>query len=327
MGSIDIKEVHFNFIGNYASEEPLDDLRHLTWEQGTVACTRHTWVWPLYCQMKMQGFRVSFSYEPREDAVNIIHCQIARGCLKASDFRRYYFIGIRADYPAFPYGQFEIVQNKLSEKPGSVYMPLFPQPGLIKRDVNRAKIENVCFSGRAQNSIDLTLLESELAKIGCNLIFKAEGAWHEMQDVDILLGIRSFSKEAHVSKPPTKLFNAWLAGIPFIGGYDSAFEQVGEPGRNYLRVSTMDEMIRNIEHLRDDPSWYSHLVREGFSAAKEYTPESITNKWIAFFEETVLPHYAVWQNKGLGIRVDNWRKSLHFACCVQAKRRLMDILK
>ncbi len=283
-----------HFIANPATGDDLDVLRTLAWEEGTVACTRHTWVWALYCQLKLRGIGVSISYEFETEAINVVHCQTARGLLKASDFRKYFIVGIRADFRPFPYGQFEIVQNRHSESARCIYIPLYPQPGLLERDPRRGEVVNVCFSGRPQNSIDYTKLKDDLKKIGCRFVFKGVGRWHEMFDVDILLGIRSLSKRPYHSKPATKLFNAWLAGIPFIGGYDSAFSQVGVPGENYIRVSSYEELINSIRDLVKNPALYKKLQQNGKVAGAGYTSERITDLWVELLEGKIFPAYQQW---------------------------------
>ena len=289
-----MEEINYHLVGNPEHGDSLEELRAMAWSDGVVMCTRHTWVWPIFRQLKDRGFRATFSYELEEGAVNIIHGQIARGLLAPADFKKHFIIGIRADYRPFPYGQFEIVQNETTAGGRRVYMPLYPQPGLIPRDERRAGVETVCFSGRAQNSFGLDQVGRELEKIGCRFVFKGEGEWQNMDDVDVLLGIRSFSKKPYHDKPATKLFNAWLAGIPFIGGYDSAFEQCGEPGVNYLRVSSRDELMSEMRRLKDDPALYASIVREGKTAGQRYAAERVTDRWVEFLEGPAAVEYRAW---------------------------------
>lgn len=287
-------DANVHFVANPVNYDDLHTLQNMRWEDGTVACTRHTWIWPLYCQLKMRGCSVSIDYKPRLKAINVVHCQTARRIFSARDFLDYYMVGIRADFRPFPYGQIEIVQNRKSEGKNRIYMPLYPQPGLIPRDTQRSQVENICFAGREQNSARVSGLEKELNKLGCRFVFKGIGKWHEMSDVDILLGIRSFDKAPHHSKPPTKMFNAWGAGIPFIGGYDSAFKQVGVPGENYLRVSTPYELIESIKALKTEPSLYNKLVENGKKAYELYSPSRITDLWIELFCKQIIPDYEQW---------------------------------
>ncbi len=289
-------QVNYHFVGNAASGDVLDELRALKWEEGTLACCDHAWGWPAYCQLKMRNWPVSFGYELREGAVNVIHGQIARECLTAGDLRRHFVVAIRADFRPFPFGQFEIVQNQRYAGIRCVYMPHLPQPGLIRRDRNRDSVSNICFSGQIENSIDTSILKRDLEQMGCRLVFREQGQWQDMHDVDVLFGIRAFSEEPFHSKPPSKLFNAWHAGIPFIGGYDSAYEQVGVPGENYLRVSSYEDLLTAISRLKEDSDLYQRLVRAGKEAGKQYTPERTTDRWCSFFKDSVDPRYFDWVN-------------------------------
>ncbi|MFT5701682.1 MAG: hypothetical protein ACI8ZB_004583 [Desulforhopalus sp.] len=288
-------KVHYHLVGNKASGDAIDEARALRWDEGSFACERHAWVWPLYYQLKMRGVPISFSYELQESAVNIIHGEVARWQLKKTDFINYFIVGIRADFRPFPYGQFEIVQNKKTCGGRRFYMPHYPQPGLIPRDPGRGEdVLNICFAGAVQNSIDSFQLEQDLDKIGCRFVFRGGGQWQDMHDIDILLGIRSFSKKTYNSKPPAKLFNAWHAGIPFIGGYDSAYEQVGVPDEDFLRVESYDELIAAILELKGNRLLYRQLVNKGRVTAASYTPQSITDMWIHFLEEEVCPVFIKW---------------------------------
>ncbi|MEE9369571.1 MAG: glycosyltransferase [Pontiella sp.] len=302
----------FNFVANSSTGDDLSSLRNLSWDEGIVACTRHTWVWALYCQLKMRGVNVSINYEPVDGAVNIIHGQIARSLLKPADFRRYFIIGIRADFRPFPYGQYEVVQNIKSEGGNCVYMPLYPQPGLIARSPEREGVSNICFSGRIQNTFDVEHLKKDLQGMECRFVFKGEGEWQDMSDVDVLLGIRSLSTNSYDSKPSTKLLNAWHAGIPFIGGYDSGFEHIGSPGINYLRVKTYDELIDAIRRLKEDRGLYQQLIDEGRKAGQAYTPERITDRWMEFLDGPVAESFANWSNKKSGFDIKRLGLEIRF---------------
>ncbi len=289
-----MKEIEYHCIGNAATGDSLDELRSMAWEDGVIACTRHTWVWAIYHWMKRLGARATFGYEPVEGAINIVHGQVARGLLTSVDFKRSYIVGIRADYRPFGYGHFEVVQNTRTARGRKVFMPLFPQPGLIPRDARRDGVRNVCVSGRVENSICANELEEGMKAMGLEFVFRGVGQWQNMREVDVLLGIRSLTRKKYNDKPATKLFNAWLAGIPFIGGYDSAFSQVGRPGENYLRVSSSSELITAVSALRDDSDLYARIVNNGKKAVEAYTAENTARRWLDFLETRVVPAYMKW---------------------------------
>lgn len=315
---MDRNSVRIHFIANSATGDNLDTLRSMEWDQGTVACTRHTWVWAVYCQLKARSWNVSLGYGLEPDAVNVVHGQTARRLFNGRDFHTHFIVGIRADFRPFPYGRFEIVQNREAEGGRKIFMPLYPQPGLVPRDPARQGVENVCVSGRLQNSIGLEELRGALEAMGCKLVFKGEGHWQEMSDVDVLLGIRTFSKELHRTKPATKMLNAWLAGIPFIGGYDSAYSQTGTPGRDYLRVASFEELLEAVWRLASDPELYGQLVGNGQRKVQDYLPERITDQWGDFFEQQVFPEYEAWsegQSRGrLHSRFMGWAFEFRERC-------------
>lgn len=263
--------------------------------------------------MKRSGLPVTFGYEPKPGVINVIHGQVARGLLNPSDFREYYIVGIRADFRPFPFGQFEVVQNKQTAGGRKIYMPHLPQPGLIPRDPARTGITNVCFSGRLQNSIDLESLKRDCKALGCEIVFRGYGEWHDMREVDVLLGIRSFDKNLYHSKPPTKLFNAWLAGIPFIGGYDSAYSQVGKPGEDYFRVSSYSELLEALKRLKNEPDLFQSMVQRGNGLAELYTAEKTVEEWTRFFGEEVNPSFQRWKEAGSNGGVRALVSGFHFS--------------
>jgi hypothetical protein len=109
------------------------------------------------------------------------------------------------------------------------------------------------------------------------------------------------------------LLNAWHARIPLVGGYDSAFEQVGRPGRDYLRAGTFDEAITAICLLRDDPDRYRSVVDAGAARAREYTRERIAEAWENLLAGPIASRYERWRKHrllsrvGEQLRYQSWR--------------------
>lgn len=302
------KDYKLNFVGNAGSGDDLEMLRNFTWEEGTTACMMHAWVWPVYCRLRDLGLNASFDYALRPDAINFIHGEVARYQLTANQISTHFIVGIRADFRPFPYAHVEVVQNKLSESRTAFYMPHLPQPGLRPRDPARTEVANVCFCGQLENlGAKARRLERDMEKLGCRFVFKQVGEWQNMEDVDVLLGFRALSKNGFDTKPPTKLFNAWLAGIPFIGGYDSAYTQVGAPGENYIRVSNHKDLMHEIQRLKNDASYYRKFVDAGESASSSYTASQIAERWVAFLQDEVAPRFVGWQK---GHQADRFRSKV-----------------
>ncbi|MDF7799413.1 hypothetical protein P4C99_08050 [Pontiellaceae bacterium B1224] len=310
----------YHFVGNIASGDDLEKLRVLPWDEGSKACVHHAWTWPVYCRLRDLGHPVSYSYELKRDAINFIHGEVARYQLKGKDFASYFIVGLRADFHAQPYANLEVVQNEQSEGARAVYMPHLPQPGLLSRDADRIQVENICFSGQLENlGVPAIQLENDLQRIGCRFVYKELGSWNDMRDVDVLLGIRSFGKNPHHTKPPTKMFNAWLSNIPFIGGYDSAFLQSGQVGENYIRISSYDELLAEITKLKEDEQYYSSMVDAGKKASESFTPDSITKAWANIITEVIDPAFHQWlqhswygrlNSRFRGIMFDVWEQQV-----------------
>lgn len=113
---------------------------------------------------------------------------------------------------------------------------------------------------------------------------------------DCLIGIRTKNQTSNFSnKPPTKLINAWLAGIPFIGGSESAYLQIGEPGKDYLVADTMEDAIEQIKSLKSSPELFSSLVRNSDMKAQQFSPGSITHKWADFIWNVIWPDFDQWK--------------------------------
>jgi hypothetical protein len=137
--------------------------------------------------------------------------------------------------------------------------------------------------------------------------------WNDYSGVDVLLAVRSFDKALHENKPPSKLLNAWHARIPLVAGYDSAFQQVGQPGHDYLRVRTLDEAIDAICLLRDDPDRYRSIVAAGVARASEYTRDRISDAWENLLLGPIAYLYQRWNERRLvsavseQVRFRTWR--------------------
>lgn len=229
--------------------------------------------------------------------INIIHSdQLLQQRGNASEF----IVCVRADYPGRRWAHYHLVQNKNQLGLNSSYLPHWVQPGLIKRDVNRKEVRRVAYAGEAFNGNlagTVDTWKQLLAPHNIEFVTLEAGTWHDLSSIDILLGIRSFDAQPHNTKPPTKLFGAWHANIPFIGGHDSAFKQVGQPGEDYLLVTTPDEAIAAILKLRDNPALYNKLVQNGQQKAALYTEKTIAQDWVEVLTGPVMERHQEWQAK------------------------------
>ncbi len=304
-------EVHF-----YLPERYLPDSdRQEAWrsgkitrleEGGKIACAQ-CWIYQTWLALERSGHPARLTHSIPTDGTLVTLTNCVHADFRPSD--GVLFVGIVADYSAHPHAHLHIVQNAAHGKRlwNAAFMPLWPHPNLIPRDPARSdRFENVCFFG------DLSNLARELTdrrwqrklKDELNVEFVIYGAdrWHDYRDVDCVVAVRDFGRSRYFHKPATKLYNAWLAGVPFIGGRDSAYAADGDPGRNYLQASTPEELFSYIRRLKEEPAFRSRLVRAGGIAGKSFSPESILGRWRYLLDDAV-PRFAErWRRKGAAAR-------------------------
>jgi hypothetical protein len=128
-------------------------------------------------------------------------------------------------------------------------------------------------------------------ELNVEFVHKNKHNWNDFSDVDVVLGLRDFGKGRYEGKPPTKLINAWLAGVPFIGGLDSSYVQVGAPGYNYIQVESPNELRAAIEKLKTYPDLYENLVRRGTEASQAYVPDKVADHWIDLIDFTLYDEF------------------------------------
>jgi len=215
-----------------------------------------------------------------------------------------FIANIVADFVPHPGTHLQIVQNRTHARrlPGSVFIPLWPQPNIVPRDPARGdRLETVAFFGDPGN------LAPELANVGfasdleretgARFVIRDASQWHDFSDVDVALAIRDFSHSQHLHKPATKLYNAWLAGVPVIAGSDSAFAAEGLDGKDFLRAHSSSECIKLVKKLQGDRAFRQNLVASGKKRTAPFSREAVTENWRLFCEEKLPATAAGWFKK------------------------------
>lgn len=289
----------FNFIINYPDSAVAEYLKtNIEGPTGIVAETDLGWCLQTYLILAKRGnLEVYCSNKLRSDAINIIHsAQLLPLKATPADF----VVCTRADFPLRRWAHYQIVQNKNQLGHDTSYVPFWNQPGLIKRNPERTGVKRVAYSGQTFNGNfagSSDSWQSLLEPHGLEFVIIPREKWHDLSDIDLLVGIRSFDKKPHNSKPPSKLINAWHAQIPFIGGYDSAFTQIGEPDTDFLLAETPYEAVNKIVALKENPSLYQKLVANGLKKAPLYTNQAIAEEWESILTGPVKQRYERWKSR------------------------------
>lgn len=215
-----------------------------------------------------------------------------------------FYVDVLADTRLLPHTHFHLIQNKAKARwtPHSLFVPHWPQPSLIPRDPARgSRLEKISFFGDPDNlAPELQTPEwiGQLRReLGMFLDFKENKQWHDYSDTDVVLAIRDFSKSPHYHKPATKLYNAWLAGVPFIGGRDSAYAVDGRPGIDYLVATSPEQVIHHLRQLKEDVALRQQLVTHGQESVTAFSREATVLQWKQLVEKTLPDLAEKWKKK------------------------------
>jgi hypothetical protein len=202
-----------------------------------------------------------------------------------------FLVGVVADGMPHEACHFHIFQNAAHAQrlPRSAFMPHWPQPGLIARNLERGdRFQTLAYFGNPGNLAtelrDPAFPAAIRDKFGLEFRISERDRWHDYSETDIVLAIRAFESRPFLRKPSSKLYNAWLAGVPFIGGSDSAFSSDGLSGVNYLRCTTPHELDSTLCMLHEDIGLRHRLVTAGREAMKRFTSENILCLWSSLLD-------------------------------------------
>lgn len=259
-------------------------------ENGDLAWTVQTW-----CRLRDQGIGgIELAREPAAGRINLSKSKtLSRRGSDPGLFQ----VSIQADYPRILWAQFHIQQNAdlLCEDGGLIHH--WPQAHIVPRDPARGAVRRVGYLGNIASNLaaDEGSWSRALASQGLEFVAREPEKWNDFSDLDIVIGLRSFGHKRHSRKPPSKLFNAWIAGVPFIAGSDSAFAQVGTAGIDHLVAHNFEETISQIERLRSDPALYREIVAAGRRQARRYSFPLIGAQWVDLLEGPIAARYREWQ--------------------------------
>jgi hypothetical protein len=260
------------------------------------------WVFQAFQALKDRGFACSLVDRIPETGIVLIHRSQLPDGLQLK--RERFLIVIQGDNTPAVRSNIDIIQN--SEQSSNFgrpacYIPSFPQPGLIARNVNRgSRFENVSYMGVLHGVNRSTILGSseflsQVESLGLKLEKRMlPDQWADYSEVDAVLAARDLGSHHH-HKPAAKLTNAWLAGVPAILGPESAYRSVGCPGKNYLEICSSEEALDALRLLQRDPGFRQRIVDCGAETAGRFTYQAVADCWARFLEDVVFPGYYSWR--------------------------------
>jgi hypothetical protein len=296
----------------WPSSLPHSPEHYWQWQNSTNGVYRrgkYNWTLQTYLHLKALDFPCQLTDSLPDDGIVIIHRQFLTDSVKPG--LKVMMVCIQADRPRHPYAQFHIVQNPLDVTQNAAkqatglastniyYIPYWPQPELIPRDSGRGdRFENVGYFGIVENlapELNEPSWREQLSELGLNWHVVSPERWNDYQEIDVVLAVRSFDYQGkYLWKPPSKLINAWHAGVPAILSPESAFSTLRKSELDYIEVTSPDQAISALKRLRDDPALRRAMAENSRIRAEEIQPTKIANHWRSFLVDTVTPAYENW---------------------------------
>ncbi len=289
-----------------ADEGGLDGLRGLDPDEAwrTFSCGQYNWVLQTYLRLARAGVAVALSDRLPERGLAVFHARQRRSLMaQGRPPAGVILVGLRGDNRDPLIADFEVLQNgRFADGRRRFFVPHWPQPGLEPRDPGRGatirRVEYKGWTGNLDPGFQAPGWQRFLAERGIE--WRIDGAgfprddlgpiefdWRDYREVDLLLSVRPPRRRHRYCKPASKLYNAWLAGVPAILGPEYALREIRRSSLDYIEVASVAEAEDAVRRLVEDPELYRAMVRHGFERAREYSVEATLEQWIELLTETI----------------------------------------
>lgn len=272
----------------------------------------YAWTLQTYLRLKETGFPCKLTNQLPRQGIILFHKNVTeRADIQPGASRL--LICLQGDTLPHTNAQLHVVQNPCdaSLQKRAYFIPHWPQPGLLPREPARgSRFETVAFFGHKLNLdpvFNTSIWQQQLAQRGLRWISIANNnhwldyttlnnGWNDYRQIDAIVAIRRFQDNPprYFNKPATKLYNAWLAGVPAILGQESAYQATGKVGVNYLEANSLDDVLIALERLKCSVTWRQSIVEMGRIQALAHQPDVITQRWQKFLETVAVPAYENW---------------------------------
>ncbi|HEX9671467.1 MAG TPA: glycosyltransferase [Thermoanaerobaculia bacterium] len=262
------------------------------------------WVLQAYLRLARAGWPVRLAGTPPAAGVVVFHAKHERElCAAGRALGDAVLVGVRADNREPLAADFEIVQNgRFADGRRRFALPHWPQPGLLPRDPTRgSRLERAGYKGFDANlhpALRAPAWRDFLAARGIEWVVDSvefAGAatdalpldWPDYRTLDLVVAVRPPDRALWRSKPASKLFNAWLAGVPALLGPEVAYRELRRSPLDYLEVASRAEAEAAVERLLAEPARYAAMVENGRARAAEFTAGAILPRWAELLFGTI----------------------------------------
>ena len=270
-------------------------------QPGRFVGGRNSWVAQTYLRTRAHflsrgwSVRIADHFEP--GAITIAHRD------DVNEFRarahESFLVVVRADRAPVAACDLAIVQNRIAPAAHERFLPLWPQPGLQARDPARgSRILRIAYQGRALTApawFREEGLRRALARRGATFEVRTSG-WDDYRDIDLVVAAREDGSTMLAVKPATKIYNAWLAQVPALAMPEPAYNELRRTPLDFIEIRGGEDVVNAVDLLRANPRLYEAMVANGIARGRGYDVESTRRRWIALFEDEVVPRYKEMRN-------------------------------
>jgi hypothetical protein len=257
---------------------------------------RNSWIAQSYVRLRpaleAAGWTVRASSRFRPGAIAVVHRDDANRF--ASDAHASFLVVVRADRAPVVACDFALAQNALALASKERFLPLWPQPGLRPRDACRgARVSRIAYVGRTGSAPpwfhDREFLRA-LRFRGVEFEVKRVG-WDDYSGVDVAVAARIATPAQLRNKPATKLYNAWLAGVPMVASPEPAYAELRRSPIDFIEAAGPRDVLAAVDLLRANPGLYAAMIANGRMRGREFGVGAVRARWLELLEGEVAPAF------------------------------------
>ena len=242
--------------------------------------------------LEARGFAVRLSDHAVPGTLCVVHRDDANDFLGGAE--RSFLVVVRADRAPVAACDFAIAQNNVALRENERFIPLWPQPGLRARDASRGtSVHRMVYQGRISTAPKWffnPVFHGELARRNISFEVRTRN-WEDYGDADIALAAREDVASLLATKPATKIYNSWHAGVPVLAKPEPAYVELIRSPYDFLEVNCADEVIYALDYLRESPVMYAAMVENGRKRARQFSVDAIQARWLELFDRELVPAF------------------------------------
>lgn len=235
-----------------------------------------------------------------------------------------------ADATRHPFAQVHVFQNPADPalaRPSAIwpsaYVPHWPESDLVPRDPARGDaFVNVSYFGledRLAPELRRDAWRAHLQRLGLAWRIVPRDRWHDYADTDAVVAVRRFDRRPRHQFPASKLYNAWIAGVPAILGAESAYRAARTSPLDFVEVGTPADVARALQALQRDPELRRAMAAHGRRRAAEVAIPVIARRWQELLARVAIPSYERWRAAGAAARRAFLRRRAFAYRCYQLR--------